>query len=67
MSGPGEPFRKHTTPHWVCPCGTEPPGRGHGTILSLREPVCPFCGRKFFSGGKFRDEYRRPSAREAER
>jgi len=37
---------------WICPCGDETPKNSNGatlgkTIVSLREPVCPFCGRKF--------------------
>lgn len=46
--------------HWVCPCGQEPPKRSGSTpvttIVSLREPACPFCGRGF------REEYRREAA-----
>jgi hypothetical protein len=42
---------------WECPCGTEPPKRGRAatpvrTIVSLREPRCPFCNRPY------KDEYR---------
>jgi hypothetical protein len=40
-------FPERTIPHWLCPCGSEPVGRGYGTFVSLREPACPFCGRKF--------------------
>jgi hypothetical protein len=46
---------KHRT-HWECPCGHEEP-KPHAktspvrTVVSLREPVCPFCGREF------REEY----------
>lgn len=41
--------------HWACPCGDEPakPGRACGTIVSLREPTCPFCGQSF------KEKYRR--------
>jgi hypothetical protein len=44
---------------WECPCGKEPPGRWSTTtpvrtVVSLREPVCPFCGRRY------QDEYRIP-------
>jgi hypothetical protein len=43
---------------WECPCGLEPPKPGSTlaptqTVVSLREPTCPFCGRKF------REEYPR--------
>jgi hypothetical protein len=43
---------------WECPCGREPRTRGSSltpvrTIVSLREPCCPFCGRAY------REEYRR--------
>jgi hypothetical protein len=45
-------------PHWACPCGSEPPKHGNAkpvaTLVSLREPTCPFCGRTFA------EEYRRP-------
>jgi hypothetical protein len=42
---------------WECPCGAEPPKRGSNvapvrTLVSLREPRCPFCGRAY------KDEYR---------
>jgi hypothetical protein len=42
---------------WECPCGTELAKRADGatptrTIVSLREPRCPFCG------GGYRDEFR---------
>jgi hypothetical protein len=42
---------------WECPCGMEGPKRGAlatpvRTLVSLREPVCPFCGRQYC------DEYR---------
>jgi hypothetical protein len=42
---------------WECPCGTEPPKHGRAatpvrTIVSLREPRCPFCNRPY------KDEYR---------
>jgi hypothetical protein len=43
---------------WECPCGTEPPkppwqtARALRTVVALREPICPFCGRLY------RDEYR---------
>jgi hypothetical protein len=37
--------------YWACPCGEEPAKPGGatpcGTIVSLREPFCPFCGRRF--------------------
>ena len=37
--------------HWECPCGQGPPSRAGatptGTFVSLREPVCPFCGRVY--------------------
>jgi hypothetical protein len=42
---------------WEYPCGTQP-AKGSGaatpvrTVVSLREPHCPFCGRVY------RDEYR---------
>jgi hypothetical protein len=45
-------FPEQTKLHWACPCGSEPPRRGHGTIVALWKPVCPFCGQKF-------EEYRR--------
>jgi hypothetical protein len=36
---------------WTCPCGTETPGAGAatpaGTVVSIREPKCPFCDRKY--------------------
>jgi hypothetical protein len=52
--------------HWECPCGTEPPKRSDGatpvvTLVSLREPACPFCG------GGFDEEYRRPKVGESGR
>ena len=42
---------------WECPCGKEPPRRGSNltpelTVVSLREPRCPFCG------SAFREQYR---------
>jgi hypothetical protein len=42
---------------WECPCGTAPPEPGATatpvrTVVSLREPECPFCGRRY------RDAYR---------
>jgi hypothetical protein len=43
---------------WECPCGTEPPkppwqtATPVRTVVALREPICPFCGRPY------RDEYR---------
>jgi hypothetical protein len=42
---------------WQCPSGILPPqgsstARPVWTIVSLREPRCPFCGRAY------RDEYR---------
>lgn len=42
---------------WECPCGAEPPKHGSNvmpvrTLVSLREPHCPFCGRAY------KDEYR---------
>ena len=52
------PFPPVRVAHWACPCGEEPakPGRATpvATLVSLREPVCPFCRRPF------REEYRRP-------
>lgn len=47
------------TPHWECPCGTDPPKSENGTtpvrtLLSLRVYRCPFCRRTY------REEYRRP-------
>ena len=44
--------------YWECPCGQEPPRKPGGatpvrTTVSLREPRCPFCDRKF------REEWRR--------
>jgi hypothetical protein len=55
-------FPPPTEPHWVCPCGSEPPKREgaaapHATIVSLMEPACPFCGRKM------KDVYRRDPKR----
>ena len=35
---------------WECPCGRERPNAR--TVVSLREPNCPFCGRAF------KEEYR---------
>jgi hypothetical protein len=37
---------------WGCPCGREPPKRPGAprpvrTLVSMREPSCPFCGRKY--------------------
>ena len=37
---------------WECPCGHEPPRTGQTTtpvrtLVSLREPHCPFCGKAF--------------------
>lgn len=42
--------------HWECPCGTESKNgaKPMRTLVSLREPWCPFCGTTF------REEYRRP-------
>ncbi len=42
--------------HWECPCGREEPRPESKTtpvrtIVSLREPWCPFCAREF------REEY----------
>jgi hypothetical protein len=44
---------------WECPCGKEPPyiratTLPVRTLVSLHEPVCPFCGRRY------EDEYRIP-------
>jgi hypothetical protein len=41
---------------WECPCGHDPPkkkgaARPERTIVSTREPHCPFCGREY------REEY----------
>ena len=47
--------------YWECPCGREP-GRSTRpvrTVVSLREPACPFCGRAF------RPEWMRPEPEEA--
>lgn len=35
---------------WECPCGHEPPKPGQTTtpfrtLVALREPWCPFCGK----------------------
>jgi hypothetical protein len=45
-------FPPTTWPHWLCPCGSEPPKPGSrttpvATLVSLREPSCPFCGLTF--------------------
>jgi hypothetical protein len=46
--------RRSTTGRWwVCPCGRDHPSSGARTIVSLTQPACPFCGRKFC------DEYKR--------
>jgi hypothetical protein len=43
---------------WECPCGTESPkppwqtATPVRTLVALREPLCPLCGRHY------RDEYR---------
>jgi len=42
---------------WECPCGKAPPKPGSTatptrTLVSIREPRCPFCG------AKFKEEYR---------
>ena len=42
---------------WKCPCGQEPTKHENAavpnwTLVSLMQPTCPFCGRKY------RDEYR---------
>jgi hypothetical protein len=47
---------------WECPCGQDPPRPGTTaspvrTLVSSREPECPFCGRAF------RDEYVTKDAR----
>jgi hypothetical protein len=56
-------FPPQRVAHWVCPCGDEPPKQvgatPAGTIVSLMEPACPFCGRKK------EDEYRRDGAEAA--
>jgi hypothetical protein len=43
-------FASGTT--WDCPCGVEPPSTGQTTmpvrtIVSTREPWCPFCKRPY--------------------
>jgi hypothetical protein len=55
-----------TPAHWECPCGKEPPRRRHGatpvvTLVSLREPACPFCRQGFA------EDYRRPAVGESSR
>ncbi len=45
--------------HWECPCGNEDPKSDATTtpvrtMVSLREPRCPFCHREY------RPEYRIP-------
>lgn len=47
--------------HWECPCGTEKPKPGARTvpvrtIVSLREPWCPFCKKPYC------DDYRRATS-----
>lgn len=42
---------------WECPCGKAPPCHPNAaspvrTLVSLREPSCPFCGTRY------RDDYR---------
>jgi hypothetical protein len=37
---------------WECPCGSDPPKRPSAptpvqTVISLREPRCPFCSRQY--------------------
>ncbi len=49
---------------WECPCGREPSKRGSTvvplrTLVSLMQPACPFCGRKY------EDEFRVKAAEEA--
>lgn len=62
MSEPGA-FLPQTQPHWVCPCGSEPPNPGKATpvatVVSLLYRECPFCGRRFEEG------YRRTPGGEA--
>jgi hypothetical protein len=41
---------------WECPCGRDHPASGARAIVSLTQPACPFCGRKF------REEYKRDDA-----
>ena len=59
----GPPTKLCPAAHWSCPCGSEPLRRGRATpvatLVSLREPSCPFCDRRF------RDEYRRDAGRPA--
>jgi hypothetical protein len=49
------PAERWPTWYWACPCGDEPLEGERltpvGTLVSLREPVCPFCGRVY------REEY----------
>jgi hypothetical protein len=52
-------------PCWECPCGREPAKNRNTatpirTLVSLREPRCPFCNRRFKS------EYRVPAAQSIE-
>jgi Protein of unknown function (DUF3631) len=52
--------------HWACLCGSEQPKQGgataEATLVSLRKPVCPFCGRKFKEEYKYLGGEERPEA-----
>jgi hypothetical protein len=52
--------------HWLCPCSAAQPHPRSTltpvvTIVSLIEPACPFCGRKFRPGYR-RDQTERKQA-----
>lgn len=40
--------------NWECPCGREGKSGFARTLVAIREPRCPFCGRAY------KDEFRVP-------
>jgi len=52
LSDPDADIPLSSADGWACPCGKEPPKSGSTatpvkTVISLRDPTCPFCGRNY--------------------